>query len=101
MSIRDNTTTTSSSSSSTTSSSSSSCHLYSTLILRQCSDTKVLLQACTEVILHLEEGTFQIQRPSQQYYYSYLEDAKTAPSIKLCIVCIWYPCNFLVRVVML
>jgi len=31
----------------------------------------VLLQAYTEAIPHLEEGTFQTQPPSHQYCYGY------------------------------
>jgi len=70
-------------------SSSSSCNLYSALILRQCSDSTALLQAYAEVIPHSEEETFQIQPPSQPYCYRYLDDAKTAPSMKLCIVYVY------------
>jgi len=83
---------------------SNSCNLYSGLILRQCSDSTSLLQPYSEAIPHSEEGIFQTQPPSQQYYYRYLYDhAKTATSMKLCIVnlcvwlCIWYPGYFLVR----
>jgi len=35
-----------------------------------------LLQAYGEAIPHSEEGLFQIQRPSQQYFYRYLDDAR-------------------------
>jgi len=34
-----------------------------------------LLQAYAEAIPHSEEGTFQTQPPSQQYFYRYLDDA--------------------------
>jgi len=68
---------------------SSSCNLYNAVILRQCSDSTALLQAYAEVIPHSEDGAFQIQLPNQQYFYRYLDDAKTAPSnevifIRLC-----------------